>query len=203
MASQRISPTIAISMSANNSGNHQQQQRLSLVTTARQKRSSISSMDSAAVVSDACDEPLYSRIDHSSSNESQREATTAAMSSITAPSNHDGMVILKNKRADEVIKNALSLFLYMVVLLTRNVNLVTLGRFKCLIIPIDDASSDAGQRFFVMRRRTISNYLWRNSHLDWRLMATPVFDGERTMYIIKCDTDRIDGCFYKDDVTNN
>jgi hypothetical protein len=119
MASQRISPTIAISMSANNSGSnshHQQQQRLSLVTTARQKRSSISSMDSAAVVSDACDEPLYSRIDHSSSNESQREATTAAMSSITAPSNHDGMVILKNKRAGELIKNALSLFLYMVVL---------------------------------------------------------------------------------------
>ena len=156
MASQRISPTIAISMSANNSGNQQQQQRLSLVTTARQKRSSISSMDSAAVVSDACDEPLYSRIDHSSSNESQREATTAAMSSITAPSNHDGMVILKNSRAGELIKNALSLFLYyMVVLPTRNVNLVTLGRFKCPIIPIDDASSDAGQRFFVMRRRTI------------------------------------------------
>nr|CAH0106145.1 unnamed protein product [Daphnia galeata] len=96
MASQRISPTIAISMSANNSGSnshHQQQQRLSLVTTARQKRSSISSMDSAAVVSDACDEPLYSRIDHSSSNESQREATTAAMSSITAPSNHDGAAL--------------------------------------------------------------------------------------------------------------
>ncbi len=65
-------------------------------------------MDSAAVVSDACDEPLYSRIDHSSSNESQREATgmAAAGSSISAPSNHDGMAILKSGL--EVIKNALS-----------------------------------------------------------------------------------------------
>ncbi|XP_046635868.1 kazrin-like isoform X1 [Daphnia pulicaria] len=94
MAGQRISPTIAMSTVAN-SVQQQQQQRPSLATTARHKRSSISSMDSAAVVSDACDEPLYSRIDHSSSNESQREATTtaAAGSSITAPSNHDGAAI--------------------------------------------------------------------------------------------------------------
>ncbi|KAI9565476.1 hypothetical protein GHT06_009268 [Daphnia sinensis] len=82
MANQRISPTIAITAPSSN------QQRQPAATTAKQKRSSISSMDSAAVVSDACDEPLYSRIDHSSSNESQ-QATTAAMSSITAPNNHD------------------------------------------------------------------------------------------------------------------
>lgn len=87
MANQRISPTIAITAPSSN----QQQPRQSAATTARQKRSSVSSMDSAAVVSDACDEPLYSRIDHSSSNESQ-QATTAAMSSITAPNNHDGMI---------------------------------------------------------------------------------------------------------------
>ncbi|XP_057373112.1 kazrin-like isoform X3 [Daphnia carinata] len=84
MANQRISPTIAITAPSSN----QQQQRQPAAITAKQKRSSISSMDSAAVVSDACDEPLYSRIDHSSSNESQ-QATTAAMSSITAPNNHD------------------------------------------------------------------------------------------------------------------
>ncbi|XP_045025913.1 kazrin isoform X1 [Daphnia magna] len=88
MANQRISPTIAITAPSSN----QQQPRQSTATTARQKRSSVSSMDSAAVVSDACDEPLYSRIDHSSSNESQ-QATTAAMSSITAPNNHDGAAI--------------------------------------------------------------------------------------------------------------
>lgn len=59
--SRRTSPTVAIT-------NQQQQQRLPPATsTSTRQRSSISSMDSAAVISDACDEPLYSRIDHSSS----------------------------------------------------------------------------------------------------------------------------------------
>ena len=77
--SRRTSPTVAITRAP--------------PATSRQ-RSSISSMDSAAVVSDACDEPLYSRIDHSSSNESHAAAPamTAAAAAAAVADNHDGRV---------------------------------------------------------------------------------------------------------------
>lgn len=149
MAGQRISPTIAMSTVANSVQQQQQHQRPSLATTVRHKRSSISSMDSAAVVSDACDEPLYSRIDHSSSNESQREATTttaAAGSSITAPSNHDGMTISiragcsSSSRSSSRICFVLHFYVWQ-CWPTHNVNLVTLGHFKCPIIAIDGPMS--------------------------------------------------------------
>lgn len=80
LSSRRTSPTVAVT-TAN---------RILPPASSTRQRSSISSMDSAAVVSDVCDEPLYSRIDHSSSNESQAAPTT---SSTAAPNNHDGKAI--------------------------------------------------------------------------------------------------------------
>lgn len=69
----RASPTVAYATpSTTSSANSHYQQPGTISSNSRhhQQRSSISSMDSAAIVSDAgCDEPLYSRIDHSNSAE--------------------------------------------------------------------------------------------------------------------------------------
>lgn len=78
----RTSPTVPYATTQ--SHYHQSSSAAANRRNHHHQRSSISSMDSAAIVSDAggCDEPLYSRIDHSSIDSHQHHQLVAAPSNI-------------------------------------------------------------------------------------------------------------------------